>query len=59
MHTEWPVPQLVLDRSIRMLVENEMSGIGRTSSFTTGRLSDAREEKKIRLATEGKESPAM
>ena len=53
MNTEGPFPQLGLDRSIKMLVANELGGIGRTSSFTTGRLADTREEKKIHHATEG------
>ena len=53
MNTARPVPQLVLDISIKLLVVNELCGIGGTSSFTTGRLADAREEKTIPHATEG------
>ena len=53
MNTAGPVPQFVFDSSIKMLVVNERGGIGRTSSFTTGRLAYAREEKKIPHATEG------
>ena len=53
MNTARPVPQLVLDNSIKMLVVNELGGIWRTSRFATGRLADAREEKKILHATEG------
>jgi len=32
MNAEYPVPQLVLDRSLKMLEVNELGGIGRTSS---------------------------
>lgn len=42
-----PVPQLLLDRSIKMLVANELGRIGRTSSFPLGRLADTREERDI------------
>jgi hypothetical protein len=37
VHTEGPVFQLVLDQSIKMLVANELRGIGGTSSFPAGK----------------------
>ena len=42
-NTEDPVPQLVLDPSLKMLAAKELGSIGRTSSFPTGRLADAKE----------------
>jgi hypothetical protein len=41
LNTEGPVHQLALNGSIRMLMANELGGIGSISSFTTGRLADA------------------
>ena len=52
VNTEVPVPQLVLDRSIKMLAVNELSRIGETSSFPSCRLADAR-EKRLHHASEG------
>jgi hypothetical protein len=40
-----------------MLMSNELGGIGRTPSFTTGRLADAGEEKIIHHVTEGSHQP--
>jgi hypothetical protein len=40
VNTEGPVPQLVLDQSIKVLVANELGRIGGTLSFSTGRLVD-------------------
>ena len=37
---------MVLDPSIKMLAVNELGKISRTSSFLTGWLTDAREERK-------------
>ena len=59
MNTEGPIPQLVLDQSIKMLVANELCGIGRTSSFPAGKLADAGEEKRICHASEGEKIPVM
>jgi hypothetical protein len=33
VNTDGPVPQTIIDRSIKMLVANELGRIGRTSSF--------------------------
>jgi hypothetical protein len=52
-----PFIQLDLSPSIRMLMSNELGGIGRTPSFTTGRLADAGEEKIIHHVTEGSHQP--
>ena len=45
VNTEGPVPQCVLDRSIKMQAANELSGIVGTSSFPAGRLAAAREKR--------------
>lgn len=52
VNPEGPVLQLVLDLSIKILVANEMSGIGRTSSFLGGRLASERGVK-VSLPLEG------
>ena len=53
MNTEGPVPQLVLERSIGMLVTIELGRIDRTCSFPTGRLVGTEEEKSIHHSSEG------
>ena len=37
INSKGPIPQLVLDQSIKLLVTSELSGIRGTSSFSTGR----------------------
>jgi hypothetical protein len=54
VNIEDPVPQLVLDQSIKMLAANELGRIGRTSTFPTYRLAEAGEVKKIPYASEKK-----
>ena len=59
MNTEGPVPQLVLDQSIKMLAANELGRIGRISSFLPGGLADEGEEKTCAMFQREKEPQAM
>ena len=47
VNSEGPVPQMVLDQSIKMLTANELSRLGMASSVPAGRLADVREEKRF------------
>jgi hypothetical protein len=47
-NSKGPIPQLVLDRSIKIIVVHQLGRLGGTSGFPAGRLGDAREEKKLK-----------
>ena len=59
MNTEGPVTYLVLHRTIKVLITNELDRIGRTSSFTTGRLADAGEVRRNHHATQGESDTSL
>jgi hypothetical protein len=57
VNDEGAVPQLVLDRSIKMLVASKLGGIGGTFRFFKGRLANAGEEKTFTILQREKVLP--
>ena len=47
INPEGPSPQLVLDRSIKMLATNDLYGIGGSCSLSTGSLEVTRDRERV------------